>query len=140
MIAPLDLGAVPRRGRLAVEASAGTGKTYSLASLATAYLADGVAASELLAVTFTRAATAELRSRIRSRMAEVADPLELGTSPPGGPDPLLLRLQGDAGRHGERLRRALREIDAATITTIHGFATQVLSTLGATASMHSSQR
>jgi exodeoxyribonuclease V beta subunit len=133
MTAPLDLGAVPRRARLAVEASAGTGKTYSLASLATAYLADGVAASELLAVTFTRAATAELRSRIRSRMAQVAEHLEQGTSPPDGPDPLLERLRGDAQLHGERLRRALREIDAATITTIHGFATQVLSTLGATA-------
>jgi exodeoxyribonuclease V beta subunit len=132
MTAPLDLGAVPPRGRLAVEASAGTGKTYSLASLATAYLADGVRAQELLAVTFTRAATAELRSRIRARMAQVAEHLEDGSSP-DGPDPLLERLRRDAGEHAARLRRALREIDAATITTIHGFATQVLTTLGATA-------
>ena len=49
-------------GKLAIQASAGTGKTYTLADLATRFIAEGRAtASELLIVTFTRAATDELR-------------------------------------------------------------------------------
>ena len=56
-------------GKLAIQASAGTGKTYTLTDLATRFLAEGRAsASELLIVTFTRAATNELRSRVRDRV------------------------------------------------------------------------
>ena len=69
---------LPERG-LAIEASAGTGKTYVLADLATRYLAESdISASELLIVTFTRAATNELRARVRERLIEVADRLEPG--------------------------------------------------------------
>ena len=58
-------GPLPR-GRYAIEASAGTGKTYALAGLAARYvIEDGVAVGELLVVTFTRAAAAELRDRVR---------------------------------------------------------------------------
>ena len=69
---------LPERG-LAIEASAGTGKTYALADLATRFLAESdISASELLIVTFTRAATNELRARVRERLIEVADRLEPG--------------------------------------------------------------
>lgn len=137
---PFDLiGALPT-GRLAIQASAGTGKTYTLAALATRFVAErDVSASELLVVTFTRAATTELRSRIRDRMAQAATYLRdpAGTahadSVPDTDDDLLVHLGlADRELRRERLERAVVEFDAATITTIHGFATQVLGTLGTT--------
>jgi hypothetical protein len=65
-----DHGRVPRTS-LALEASAGTGKTWTLTSLAVRYVAEGdVELPDLLLVTFTRAATAELRERVRRRLAE----------------------------------------------------------------------
>lgn len=130
----LDLTGPLPQGRLAVQASAGTGKTYSLAALTTRYVAeDGVAAADLLVVTFTRAATAELRSRIRDRMREAVEHLDAEPSPPTD-DPLLAHLAAaDRKVRLGNLRRAVTEFDAATVTTIHGFATQVLGSLGATA-------
>ena len=124
---------------LSVEASAGTGKTYTLANLATRFLAEGsTSASELLVVTFTRAATGELRSRLRTRVAEAAAHLQLllSESPSTTDDELLRALAPSHAATTEieqrldRLDRALSEFDAATITTIHGFAAQVLAALG----------
>src|ERR1700722_15632602 len=67
--APFDLcGPLPERGVTLLEASAGTGKTFTIAALATRFVADGVPIGEILAVTFTRMATAELRDRVRSRL------------------------------------------------------------------------
>ena len=116
---------------LAIEASAGTGKTYALADLATRYLAESdISASELLIVTFTRAATNELRARVRERLIEVADRLEPG-HPEVGDDKVARHLaSGDVARHRARLRTAIADFDAATITTIHGFAAQVRNALG----------
>ena len=136
-------GALPRGG-MAIEASAGTGKTTALADLATRFVAEsGVATSELLIVTFTRAATNELRARVRTRLIEVADRLE-GGGPPAGTtgrveadssdDPVVrLLASGDRALHTRRLRTAAVEFDAATITTIHGFAVQVRTALGESA-------
>ena len=70
-------------GKLAIQASAGTGKTYTLADLATRFLAEGRAsASELLIVTFTRAATDELRSRVRDRVVGAVGHLASGEPAP----------------------------------------------------------
>ena len=56
------IGPLPTTGRVAIEASAGTGKTYTLAGLVVRYVAEAkVSVEELLIVTFTRAAAAELR-------------------------------------------------------------------------------
>jgi exodeoxyribonuclease V beta subunit len=56
-------------GRTVIEASAGTGKTFTISALVTRLIADeGVNLDEILVVTFTRAATAELRSRVRKRI------------------------------------------------------------------------
>ena len=73
---PFDhLGPLPS-GTLAIQASAGTGKTYALAALATRFLAEGkISASELLIVTFTRAATNELRAKVRERLVAAAEHL-----------------------------------------------------------------
>jgi exodeoxyribonuclease V beta subunit len=132
-----DLRAELPAGRLAIQASAGTGKTYALAALATRFVAEeGVPASELLIVTFTRAATAELRTRVRERLLEAAEHLEAGAPADSG-DQLLDQVAdaslAERAVRLERLQRAVAEFDAATITTIHGFATQVRASLGATA-------
>ena len=64
------LDPLPTSGRVAIEASAGTGKTYTLAGLVVRYVAEAdVSVEELLIVTFTRAAAAELRDRVRSRLS-----------------------------------------------------------------------
>jgi len=118
-------------GRVAIEASAGTGKTYALAGLVVRYVAEAeVPIDELLIVTFTRAAAAELRDRVRTRLAEAVAALD------GAPDALVdddvFALLAEADRDGrrDRLERAVVDFDTATITTIHGFAQQVLTTLG----------
>ena len=122
------------RGKLAIQASAGTGKTYTLADLATRFIAEGRAsASELLIVTFTRAATDELRSRVRDRVVGAVAHLASGHPAPDGDALLsLLSEQGD-GDQLARLQRAVSDFDAATVTTIHGFAKQVLGALGVSA-------
>ena len=121
-------------GKLAIEASAGTGKTYALAALAVRFIAEGaVSASELLVVTFTRAATNELRAKVRERLVEVAGYLA-SPDPPPTDDALVTRLAArDDPELLERVQRAITEFDAATVTTIHGFAAQVLGALGVSA-------
>ena len=141
-------GALPARS-LALEASAGTGKTWTLTSLTVRYVAEGVVElPELLLVTFTRAATAELRDRVRTRLLETVRVVEAaGASLLADPaadvlpavpqrDRLLLLLVGDAledadpvgelQRRAGRLRRALAQLDEATIATIHGFCQAML--------------
>ena len=72
------VGALPT-GTTVLEASAGTGKTHTIAALAARYIAEGEAdIEELMLVTFGRAATVELRERVRERLAgtstALADP------------------------------------------------------------------
>ncbi|MCP3910712.1 MAG: UvrD-helicase domain-containing protein [Actinomycetia bacterium] len=131
VIEAFDLAGPLPHGRLAIEASAGTGKTFTLATLAARYVAeDGVPIGELLIVTFTRAAAAELKDRVRLRLVEFADALESATEPD---DRLLTQIRSeDRQLRLERVRTAITEFDAATITTIHGFAQQVIGTLGST--------
>ena len=65
---PYDVCGPLPTGTTLLEASAGTGKTFTIAALATRLVAEGVAElSQLLLVTFSRAATAELRDRVRER-------------------------------------------------------------------------
>ena len=125
------LGRLPD-GQVVIEASAGTGKTYTLASLATRFLAErDIAPSELLMVTFTRAATAELRSRIRGQLVRSATALAEGAV--AEDDQLSAFLStGDVPARRARLDRAVAEFDAAAISTIHSFAAQVRNTLGMT--------
>ncbi|MCC5951387.1 MAG: UvrD-helicase domain-containing protein [Acidimicrobiia bacterium] len=124
-----DLTDTLPKGRLAIEASAGTGKTFTLATLAARYVAEaGLPISDLLVVTFTRAAAAELKDRIRARLVEVADVIEQGTTPS---DPALAALVGThPDLRLQRVTTAIGDFDSATITTIHGFAQQVIGSLG----------
>jgi exodeoxyribonuclease V beta subunit len=131
------LGDLPR-GTTILEASAGTGKTYAIAALVVRYVVeDDVPLPALLVVTFTRAATAELRDRVRARLVGAAEHLDavLAGAPADHPDHVLAHLATGVGeaelRHRrDRAARAVADFDAATISTIHGFCQQVLRTLG----------
>jgi exodeoxyribonuclease V beta subunit len=122
-------------GTTLVEASAGTGKTYNLTNLCLRLVVEhGVPVDRILLVTFTRAATAELRDRLRKRFVEAAAALAAaadGAPPPDEPVRRHLGWLGDAAhpdleerRH--RLARAVRDVDAAAVFTIHGFCQRVL--------------
>src|SRR5690554_1023374 len=72
----------PLEGAWNIEASAGTGKTFTLVTLlARLVLERGLGVGEILAVTFTEAATQELRARVRERLVLAAD-LAAGVSTP----------------------------------------------------------
>lgn len=116
-----------------LEASAGTGKTFALAGLVTRYIAEGVATlDQMLLVTFGRAASQELRERVRCQMLDALvafdDPSTVG-------DNQLIAYLIDGSedeRHvrRQRLRDALAGFDAATIATTHQFCQLVLKSLG----------
>ena len=137
-VEPFDLSGPLPHGTLVLRASAGTGKTYAIAALATRAIAEGrCTLPELLIVTFTRAATAELGDRVRRRLVQGADHLEsLAAGVPVTTDDPVLRALGTAADATELARRAARladavtSFDAATITTIHGFCQQVLRSIG----------
>ncbi|MGH2913876.1 MAG: UvrD-helicase domain-containing protein [Solirubrobacteraceae bacterium] len=132
---PFDVcGRLPT-GVTILEASAGTGKTYTIAALAARYVAAGIGLERLLLVTFTRLATGELRERVRERLVSVerglARAIEGAPSRSGDPDPVVTLLeQGDARMARDRLARALAGFDAATIATTHSFCQEVLFGLG----------
>jgi exodeoxyribonuclease V beta subunit len=68
---PFDVSEIPLRGRNLVDASAGTGKTYAISTLFVRLLLETEhSPTQLLVVTFTEAATAELRDRVRKRVRE----------------------------------------------------------------------
>ncbi|HLI61556.1 MAG TPA: UvrD-helicase domain-containing protein [Solirubrobacteraceae bacterium] len=125
-------------GVTVLEASAGTGKTHTIATLAARYIAEGVAdLDEMLLVTFTRMATGELRERVRQRLVEVHRGLaaHLAGTPAVAEDVvaddvIALLASGDAERACGNLARAIAGFDAATILTTHGFCQEVLSSLG----------
>nr|WP_300143201.1 UvrD-helicase domain-containing protein [Propionicimonas sp.] len=134
---PFDpTGPLPR-GTAVLEASAGTGKTYAIAALATRYLAEGVVAADRLAViSFSRIASAELRSRVRERLRSSAATLTASLAGTLGhaPDPtdaLLLDAPTDeVHARIRRLNRAVSALDAASIMTIHQFCQAMLEELG----------
>ena len=133
MIAEFDLlGPLPS-GRLVIDASAGTGKTYSLSALVVRHVAErGVEASELLVVTFTRAAAAELRDRTRRVLVESLAALDSGRVPNSHPwmQVLLDPDEAETARRRELIAAVIANFDEATITTIHGFCQQALRQLG----------
>ncbi|UJY96394.2 exodeoxyribonuclease V subunit beta [Xanthomonas arboricola] len=146
---------LPLHGVRLIEASAGTGKTFTLATLFTRLVVErGLRIGQILAVTFTEAATQELRRRIRERLvlaatlvpdasvgaARAATDLADDPSRPGpllqdAPDVLLTRavLATHLATGTEtpaalrrRLQQAVEEIDLAAVFTIHGFCARVL--------------
>ncbi|WP_324004056.1 exodeoxyribonuclease V subunit beta [Aeromonas hydrophila] len=144
MANPLNTLRFPLHGERLIEASAGTGKTYTIAGLYLRLLLghgplieEGedagqpsaherpLSVTEILVVTFTEAATAELRGRIRARIHEARLAFMRGESK----DALLSQLLAEVEDHelaARRLLAAERQMDEAAVFTIHGFCQRML--------------
>ncbi|WP_454561827.1 exodeoxyribonuclease V subunit beta [Mycobacterium haemophilum] len=128
------LGPLPAVGSTTVlEASAGTGKTFALAGLVTRFVAEGVATlDQMLLITFSKAASRELRERVRSQIVNAIAALDGSASVT--PNDLVSHLTSgtaaDCAARRQRLRDALTDFDAATICTTHQFCQLVLKSLG----------
>ena len=113
---PAVLDRISSGGNVVIEASAGTGKTYTLEHLVIdLILRGGLRLDQILVVTFTEKAAAELSTRLRSAMARIH----------AGPWPADegWRIDEVALR---RLTHALGAFDAASISTIHAFCKRML--------------
>src|SRR6478609_1313715 len=122
-------------GTTVLEASAGTGKTHAIGALVTRYVAEGAAAlDELLVVTFGRAASQELRERVRGHLVlaerALADPAAARAADDGVHALLATASDEEVALRRDRLRAALAGFDAATIVTTHQFCQYVLTGLG----------
>ena len=132
---PFDLlGTLPTGPcTVVLEASAGTGKTFTLAGLVTRFVAEGEATlDEMLLITFGRAASQELRERVRNQLVEAARALD-DPSTVGDNELLAHLVRGTPEELEQRrhhLRDALAGFDAATIATTHQFCQLVLRSLG----------
>jgi exodeoxyribonuclease V beta subunit len=121
----LDPLTLPLHGCRLLEASAGTGKTYTLALLFLRLLLErGLAVDQILVVTFTRAATGELRDRIRRRLREALDHLEHRETADDQLAALLATISPELAQ--QQLDDALVRMDEAAIHTIHGFCQRIL--------------
>jgi exodeoxyribonuclease V beta subunit len=128
------LGPLPAENSTTVlQASAGTGKTFALAGLVTRYLAEGAATlDQMLLITFSRAASQELRERVRRQIVDAVmafdDPSTVGDNQLVAH--LLHGSDKERAARKRRLRDALAGFDAATIATTHQFCQLVLKSLG----------
>ncbi|MEU0264634.1 UvrD-helicase domain-containing protein [Nocardioides sp. NPDC006303] len=124
-------------GTTLIEASAGTGKTFTIGALVTRYVVEGEATlDEILAITFGRAASQELRDRVRSHLVEAERAFAAAVAGQR-PTPLDAHLEllldvpdEEIGVRHERVRDALASFDGATIATTHQFCQLVLRSLG----------
>ncbi len=116
----------PLEGTNLIEASAGTGKTYTIAGLFLRLLLEkNVAVNQILVVTFTEAATEELKDRIRRRLREALQSFSRGSGDDRFLDGLVKKHR-DAKHAITCLREALRTFDEAAVYTIHGFCGRML--------------
>ena len=129
-----DLTEYPLPSGTVVEASAGTGKTYSVAAYVTLALAtdESLRIGMVLVTTYTRNAAAELRDRIRGRLVATARLLRLDAAEPRDELDVALLQAASADRlaMARRLERAIAEFDTATIGTIHSICSRVLRMAG----------
>jgi len=102
-----QLLAIQSEGNLIVSAAAGAGKTAVLTERIVSRIRAGAPVESLLVMTFTKAAAAEMKSRIASRLNELAD-------------------SADNIEEMRHLRRQARNVDSAFISTIHAFCSRVL--------------
>jgi exodeoxyribonuclease V beta subunit len=116
--------------RILVEASAGTGKTYTIVGIFIRLLVEkNLPVNRILVMTFTNKATSELRGRILKRLRECLNMLNRGTS---SEDPFLADFSKfcsgqDKDKIIQQLKEAIRNFDDNRIFTIHGFCQKVLS-------------
>ncbi len=127
---PFDILSVPLRGIHLIEASAGTGKTFTITNLILRLVAEArLDISRILAVTFTEAATTELRERIRQTLSRARLLID---EPDSWDNPVAAAVVRQAVQHSDEktvakaLRKAVLSFDEAGIFTIHGFCNRIL--------------
>ena len=132
-VQPLDVFTCHLGGISNIEASAGTGKTWAICGLYLRLIAEmDLTVDRVLVVTFTNAATAELRSRIRGRLVEVLHAMETGRCLTGDPfaEKFLCRIENLGRDVAEKarinLKKALSSFEEAAIYTIHSFCQRTL--------------
>jgi exodeoxyribonuclease V beta subunit len=130
----LDVLTLPLKGIQLIEASAGTGKTWTLAALYVRLIlghgfeGQSLMPPQILVMTFTEAATAELRDRIRARLTQAA---QFFRGKVQAADEFLRNLQATLGSdhnhiHAARLEEAAQWMDEAAIYTIHSWSSRML--------------
>jgi exodeoxyribonuclease V beta subunit len=142
-VSEVDLALVlPLFGTHLIEASAGTGKTYTIAGLYLRCIVERhLSVRDVLVVTFTRSATEELKHRLRQRLSSCADLVEAKLRGAGADDAsdrtsegvfarTLIESELGRGEAIEELARRVRlaavSMDEAAIHTIHGFCQRAL--------------
>ncbi|OPY64319.1 MAG: RecBCD enzyme subunit RecB [Syntrophorhabdus sp. PtaU1.Bin050] len=126
MTQPFDLLKASLSGRTLIEASAGTGKTYAIANLYLRLLVEeNLKVEEILVVTFTKAATEELKGRIRRRIVDALQTFSGRETKDDFLNGFAAGIQ-DRAEAARRLTNALRGFDLAAIFTIHGFCLRML--------------
>ena len=123
-LTPFDLQqASLARGTVLLEASAGTGKTYTLVGVLLRMLLEGVVErlDQVLVVTFTVAATEELKTRLRDALWRTLR----ATEGEAEDDPFFVAM-AKAKDAKARVRAAIDDFDQVVIATIHGFCKRVL--------------
>ncbi|KOO04006.1 exodeoxyribonuclease V subunit beta [Vibrio nereis] len=135
VVTPLNTMTFPLHGARLIEASAGTGKTFTIAGLYLRLLLGHgcpdtkhqvpLTVDQILVVTFTEAATAELRDRIRARIHDARLAFARGKSSDPVIEPLLEEVV-DHQQAAEILLQAERQMDEAAVFTIHGFCQRML--------------
>ncbi|MDH5591918.1 MAG: UvrD-helicase domain-containing protein, partial [Gammaproteobacteria bacterium] len=120
-----DAQTVSLQGLNLIEASAGTGKTYTLAELyLRLVLEKDLTVDKILVVTYTRAATEELRDRLRQKLVDARGEL---LKNPADRKMLIHMVDPESVRSAsQKLTLAIQSFDEAAIFTIHGFCQRVL--------------
>lgn len=126
----LDILTFPLHQNALIEASAGTGKTYTISNLylrlILGHQCQALSVAQILILTFTNAATAELKDRILARIRLAWRDFVVGRSDDDFIQTLITEVQ-DKAQAQQRLLIASQEMDLASVFTIHGFCQRVLS-------------
>ncbi|GAA0355213.1 exodeoxyribonuclease V subunit beta [Bowmanella denitrificans] len=126
---PLHIPSFPLTGQSLIEASAGTGKTFTIVRLYLRLLlglgCEPLSVDKILVVTFTNAATAELKSRLRTMLTKAHHDVLVGQTDEAVLQDLICS-EEQRELACRRLQLALRQMDEAAVFTIHGFCQRVL--------------
>ena len=133
---PLDVPEMPLHGRHLIEASAGTGKTFNITRLYLRFLLEKrLTVKEILVMTFTKAATEEIKGRIAKTLRDASaiwqQAKDSNGELPHNIDPVYAHLiaRCDVEDSLARLKAAQLELDEASVFTIHGFCQHVIGQL-----------
>jgi len=121
----LDPNDVSLKGSHLIEASAGTGKTFTITTLYMRLIVEeGWTVEQILVATFTKAATRELSLRLRAALQETIAALVGQAAPKPHHHELIAHWDKDVAT--KRLRAALNDADRMAVYTLHGFCQRML--------------